>query len=495
MGMVRTLAPALALLFISLFPAGRALAALDWSEVATAPDPDCSLTATAVFQNRLYLGSCTTPRIWRSLDGDTWYQVSPPEFADGDHENVWALFTFNGQLYAGVDNTTSNKIELWRSDDGMNWTMVTDDLVSAGGGTDVVAMFGDTLYLALGSSVLYTSSDGEEWEGSSHFNGEAGDLIVYDGSLYFSFKDNDVGVPFVYRTLDGVFWDPVTKNGFDRLHNEQIPCMAVYGDCLYAGTRATMLGAEILRTCDGDEWEPVATHGLGDEEHLEITNLLVFGDQLYATTAAADGAVAGAYVWRTRDGENWNLVNSPGFGWNGRFAISPTTLTGFNEQLYAAAGDPDDCAASAGMQGLWRTDNHLPVPDPDLVELETTWDQPVDFTLSVTDADNDDLNFSVSTAPAHGTVKFGATKTRVSATATYTPEEGYEGQVSFSWTATDGAMRSEPAEVRITISAPGNSGVGSGCVIHARGADIVPMFLLLAWALARVVLCRARSGS
>lgn len=67
-------------------------------------------------------------------------------------------------------------------------------------------------------------------------------------------------------------------------------------------------------------------------------------------------------------------------------------------------------------------------------------------TLSATDADGDQLEYAISTEPAHGTV------TLVGATATYTPAAGYSGDDSFEFTATDGSATSDPATVSITVS-------------------------------------------
>ena len=72
---------------------------------------------------------------------------------------------------------------------------------------------------------------------------------------------------------------------------------------------------------------------------------------------------------------------------------------------------------------------------------------PVDVTVSATDVDSTDLTFAVESQPAHGSV------TNVGATFTYTPTEGYSGDDSFTFTASDGTLSSAPATVSVTVTA------------------------------------------
>ena len=72
------------------------------------------------------------------------------------------------------------------------------------------------------------------------------------------------------------------------------------------------------------------------------------------------------------------------------------------------------------------------------------------ITLAGTDPESDPLTFAIATQPAHGAVSVSGT------TATYTPATNYSGSDSFTFTASDGELTSEPATVSITITAQPN---------------------------------------
>jgi Big-like domain-containing protein len=87
--------------------------------------------------------------------------------------------------------------------------------------------------------------------------------------------------------------------------------------------------------------------------------------------------------------------------------------------------------------------NTAPVADD--LDVTTVQDQFVEFTLSGTDDEMDDLEFSVAEPPEHGTIEIKNSK------ATYTPDLGHFGSDSFTYTAYDGKLTSDPANVTITI--------------------------------------------
>ncbi len=67
--------------------------------------------------------------------------------------------------------------------------------------------------------------------------------------------------------------------------------------------------------------------------------------------------------------------------------------------------------------------------------------------LAGSDPENDVLTFAVASAPAHGTLT-GTGDTRV-----YTPETGFAGSDSFTFTAADAYSTSAPATVSIDVAA------------------------------------------
>ncbi len=88
--------------------------------------------------------------------------------------------------------------------------------------------------------------------------------------------------------------------------------------------------------------------------------------------------------------------------------------------------------------------NDAPVADPQSVG--TTEDTPVAITLTGSDVDDDSLSFAVISGPSHGTLSGAAPD------LTYTPDSGYYGSDSFSFTVSDGSLTSSPAVVSISVN-------------------------------------------
>jgi cysteine-rich repeat protein len=72
---------------------------------------------------------------------------------------------------------------------------------------------------------------------------------------------------------------------------------------------------------------------------------------------------------------------------------------------------------------------------------------PVSITLMATDAESDSLTFAIATPPAHGALSGDG------ATRLYTPEPGFTGIDTFTYTASDASDTSAPATVTIEVHA------------------------------------------
>ena len=111
-----------------------------------------------VFAGKLYAGiyrgnvqiyQCTV------CDGSDWVAVTDSGFGNSDNSNVESLIVFDNELYAVAANQETG-IEVWRSEDGSNWEVVT------------AKRFANTIYLywdnttAVFSDTLYMG--GTAWE-------------------------------------------------------------------------------------------------------------------------------------------------------------------------------------------------------------------------------------------------------------------------------------------------------------------------------------------
>lgn len=78
--------------------------------------------------------------------------------------------------------------------------------------------------------------------------------------------------------------------------------------------------------------------------------------------------------------------------------------------------------------------------------LSTTFETPRTITLAGTDADNDVLEYSVTSGPSNGVL------TGTAPDLEYTPNSGFVGSDSFQFTAFDGLVSSLPVEISIDVS-------------------------------------------
>lgn len=150
-------------------------------------------------------------------------------------------------------------------------------------------------------------------------------------------------------------------------------------------------------------------------------------------------------AWATFDTENGALTGTPGVsdtGTSGEIVISVSdgelnaTLTAFSISVI----DPNANVAPTVID----------------VVAETDEDVVASITLLGEDANGDNLTYSIVNAPANGEV------TIENNVATYTPGQDFNGEDSFGYFASDGALESDVATVSITINPVNDAPVISG---------------------------------
>ena len=93
--------------------------------------------------------------------------------------------------------------------------------------------------------------------------------------------------------------------------------------------------------------------------------------------------------------------------------------------------------------------------------------QSVDITLSVTDADGDDLTISIVSDVSNGTTSLSGS------TVTYTPTANYDGTDTFTYKANDGTVDSNIATGTITITDTNQAPIANDMSFSLdRGASI-----------------------
>jgi len=238
-------------------------------------------------RDALYAGFEGNGKIFRTVDGIEWKEV-----AATDHNTVYGITPFRGDLYAGTNDPDAQVI---KSADGLHWVswkvFGRDEH-----GVISLGIFERHLYAGTGRSSIYRSSDGKEWQksavlkptGESIFANWIRFLIEFKGGFYAGLEKGPI-----FRSQNGTDWMPV---GPDVTADVGVRGAAVFNDALYVGTAG---GGQIWKTNDGDHWERVF------QSPAQVRRGYV------SSMAAAEGVLyAGidGYVFRSPDGMTWEEV-------------------------------------------------------------------------------------------------------------------------------------------------------------------------------------------
>ena len=157
---------------------------------------------------------------------------------------------------------------------------------------------------------------------------------------------------------DGITWEwtQVLRDGLHDPNNYGIRKFKVAGEYLYAVTANHITGFELWRTKDGEVWEVVMADGFGDNDNTSGRGLSTFevegeGRWLYV---GSENRRSGAKIFRRAlqsDGDftedsDWKEVVADGLG--NRFNLWFSDFAEYNGHLYTGTLNP------GGMQ-LWRT--------------------------------------------------------------------------------------------------------------------------------------------
>lgn len=255
-----------------------------------------------------------------------------------------------------------------------------------------------------------------------------------------------------------------------------------------------------FRTTDGETASaPVAATltvvPVNDAPTAGAGTLTVAGDQtsgqLDLATLAADDETADANL-------TYEVVTQPAGG-TATIAGSVVTYSrtapgrsddGFTYKV-VDRGDPDACGLpvpggctlplDSNVAGVTVSfDNAAPAATPD--DATTAEDTAVTIALAATDADGDDLTYSVTTLPSDGTLHAGAsaTGTRLTTTpaalpgtrVTYVPDADYNGADTFEFVASDGAATSTAAGVDVTVTPVNDRPDASDGTLNVPGGQI-----------------------
>jgi hypothetical protein len=248
----------------------------------------------------------------------------------------------------------------------------------------------------------------------------------------------------------------------------------------------TVLGAfetsfEVPQSQPG-EYEVVATDSAGNSASAEFTILNdppVAHDAELSIDEGQSVEIALSATDANGDTLTFAIEKEPSHGALQDFDSEAGTVTYVPEAGYA--GDDDfEFSASDGMDDSNTAKvsitvvhvNGPPTAEPQSVSVDEG--HSIEITLAGSDPEGDELTFSISTAPAHGSLEDLDSE---SGTVTYVPDAGYSGTDSFEFVVSDGESDSEPATVGITIVAPNSPPVAADVEAETDEDESVTVYL------------------
>lgn len=232
-----------------------------------------------VFDSKLYAGTATNGRIFRTSDGRSFSQV-----ADVTDQYVWDLAVFGSLIVAACGNPQGS---VYRSADGSTWFESFRDPTY--GGVHCLAVFGSNIYGGThlpGGAYILQSADAIVWTDVHNEAGETAfqSLCVFGSYLYAALQSTGE----IWRSSDGTTWAACATLPDSAQGN----ILAVFDGYLYCGT---LTNGYIYRSSDGVSWSRV----YDGQAHDEVRALHVFNSRLYA------GGIGSTAILWTSDGTTW----------------------------------------------------------------------------------------------------------------------------------------------------------------------------------------------
>ncbi len=327
-----------------------------------------NVSALASFGGPLYAGTWNTggAQVWCSTNGSDWVQLAPGW--SSSYTSVFDAEAFGGALYFGLGKDVVGGGEIWRTD-GVSWSRA-----AAGGlgdanntGFNALAIFSGSLFAATTNMTSGVeiwrrlAGDVDSWQqkNSDGFGkgATAQDVTmdVYDGHLYVGVGRSASQAAELWRADESLAWTDVFTDGLGNPNNSNVSAMAEFGGYFYVGLRNMTEGGEVWRSENGLDWTPVITGGLGTAANTRPYGLIAFDDQLYLVFSnLADGA----QVWRTSDGVHWSRIAEGGWGdaYNVYSDYFDKAAAIFNNSLYIGTLN------NAGGGEIWQLQHQVYLP-------------------------------------------------------------------------------------------------------------------------------------
>jgi hypothetical protein len=367
-----------------------------------------------------------------------------------------------------------------------NWA--TPQTVTVSATDDKVANGNRTLYIAhsvASTDIEYNAMGVADVAVAATDNDHAPVAAAASGS---GNEDNDIPVTLSGTDADS---DPLTY---------AVVNAPAHGSVIVSGTTATY--TPVTNYNGGDSFTYKANDGWNDSPPATVTvTINAVNDAPVAATASGSGdqdsdiAITLSATDVDDDTLTYAQVATPA---HGSVVISGSTAT-YTPATGYTGGDSftykaNDEALDSATAVVNVTVNSVSSPNHAPVAANKTGsgdeDSSIVITLSATDVDADALTYALGGGPSHGNVQVSGS------TATYTPDSGYSGSDSFTYTANDGSLDSAPASVTLTVNPAGTTTISTSVASGGGGGGSTDPFwlLLLLPALRRLGVGRRQRG-
>lgn len=301
------------------------------------------VTALNSFQGNIYAGLGTTTddgQVWK-YDGSTWTQAGgriypapgvtvtpiPSGWQDADNiEAVYSMTTDEDYLYVGLGNSNDDA-DIWKYD-GSSWTQLINAAQTASANEAIGWDTNDN-----SNSVYSLLSEGNYLYAGLGGAADESDIWRYDKTAGTWSVLVNAGIA-----------TPTNGSWYNVDDIEGVYSMAMYNGELFAGTGASSGDAEVWKW-NGITWTQVGGNGAsagysswGGSDYEIVQSLAVYNGYLYATLSNQD---SDADVWEW-NGSTWTQIGGDGKrgGWlttdNFNSVYDATVYKG---KLYAGIGD------------------------------------------------------------------------------------------------------------------------------------------------------------
>ena len=265
--------------------------------------------------------------IWTSKDGLSWTQAKKNAAfsARSRHQIIEfnnALWLYGGEVCMDQGSYFSN--ELWRSEDGTNWTQVPINTPMSSRSNHSFIVFNGKMWIfggAFGNTEIWSSSEGSYWEKAvtdAPFKARTGQqIVVFKNKLWLigglTFGPEDFVIKNdIWSSDDGINWVKEKENAnFSPRQKHQV--IAFNNELYLIGGNGNDFGSknESWRSTNGADWELVNSPIINAA--LSSSQVTLFNNYLWLLENNVKHS-----VWRSKDGINWYTPQRVRLEWSPR---------------------------------------------------------------------------------------------------------------------------------------------------------------------------------